>query len=125
MDLFESYLRKQIKLLAARQRLPKDGRARLLSAASQLHKAGKQSRWFHRLHFRMPAFQLTTITAAIAALLELIWPPVNTAPFIEQTLPKGRSFYFHRDTREWSNGLLHLGLLCSSNSNSVGFHLRL
>jgi hypothetical protein len=126
MDLFDSYLRKQIKIVAARYITPKNGREKLLAAASRLEGASTPQKhhnlngWGHgRLHLR---FSLNTVLA----LLQFLWPPVNTMPFIERpsTLSR-RAFSIHIDSSEWSNGLLHMGLLCSSNSNSVGFHLRL
>jgi hypothetical protein len=123
MDLFDAYLRKQMKFWAARLRTPKDGRARLLAAAAQEKQSGKPHRWLPgSLHFKFSPIPLNTI----AAMIHMVWPPVQSMPFIEsRPTPGGRSYYTSKNPNDWSSGLLHLGLLCSSNSNSVGFRLRL
>jgi hypothetical protein len=129
MDLFDIYLRKQMKILAGRQKLAKSGREKLLAAASEITAASsaqkarrKGSRFYYRPNFSLPVLYLKSILA----MLHLIWTPVNTMTFIENpSNPVERALYIKRGVGEWSNGLLNMGLLCSMNSNSVGFHLRL
>jgi hypothetical protein len=117
MDLFDVYIRKQMKLWAGRHSSPQNGRERLLAAAS--HQKRSENWLRGRLYLKLPAIALKSA----AAMIHHYRSPFPASPFMEKVpFPSGRAMFTR--SNEMSQGLLNLGLICSANVNSIGIHLR-
>jgi hypothetical protein len=120
MDLFDTYIRKQLKGWAARQQYPIHGRERLLAAASEK----TFSRHGRRLVMRQQLRHVLITVVSSIARLHHSRSPLPATMFAEKIpFPSGKAIL--RKSSDATHGLLNLGLLCSANVNSAGIHLRL